>query len=98
MELFAFHLSKLEPVEGVTPEEFIESLIAAVHHELPGEYPEKRYALVRDEVTTIRRRFWIWKKSGIGWLASLLATFVKGSDAYSTAYYSAQASLYRLST
>merc|ERR1719247_1281336 len=49
MELFAFHLSKLEPVEGVTPEEFIESLIAAVHHELPGEYPEKRFDITGDD-------------------------------------------------
>merc|ERR1719247_1707580 len=49
MELFAFHLSKLEPVEGVTPEEFIESLIAAVHHELPGEYPEKRFDITPDD-------------------------------------------------
>jgi hypothetical protein len=41
-ELFAFHLSKLDPLEG-KGEEFIENLTKALQTRLPGEYPEKRY-------------------------------------------------------
>merc|ERR1719247_3507266 len=42
LELFQFHLSKLDPVEG-KGEEFIENLIKALQAQLPGEYPEKRF-------------------------------------------------------
>jgi len=42
LELFQFHLSKLDPVEG-KGEEFIENLIKALNTQLPGEYPEKRF-------------------------------------------------------
>merc|ERR1719247_1409443 len=49
LELFQFHLSKLDPVEG-KGEEFIDNLIKALQTQLPGEYPEKRFEFTQADL------------------------------------------------